>query len=88
MMAQTKVLDLEDLPREVRSQTSATPLYAMTLESAEKRAIIHTLATTKNKTLVARTLKISRARLYRLMEHYGLDENSPEKEQSPEAAGE
>ena len=88
MMAQTKVLDLEDLPREVQSQTAATPLSAMTLENAQKRAIIHTLATTKNKTLAARILNISRARLYRSMEKYGLQENSPEKEQSLEAAGE
>jgi DNA-binding NtrC family response regulator len=80
MMARRKVLDLEDLPREVRSQTAAAPFSAMTLENAEKHAIIHTLATTQNKALAARTLRISRARLYRLMEKHGLDENSPEKE--------
>jgi DNA-binding NtrC family response regulator len=88
MMAQTKVLDLGDLPKEVRSQTPATPLSAMTLENAERRAIIHTLAATKNKAFAARTLKISRARLYRLMEKYGLAEGSPEEEQPLDAAGE
>ena len=88
MLTRARMLDLEDLPVEVRNQSVPTAESATTMEEAEKRAVIQALGATKNKTLAARILNISRARLYRSMEKYGLDENSPEKEQSLEAAGE
>jgi DNA-binding NtrC family response regulator len=78
MLAQTRMLDLEDLPEEVRVESPLPSLQPTSLEEAEKQAIINALATTKNKTLVARTLRISRPRLYRLMEKYGLSEDSTE----------
>ena len=45
----------------------------LSLEEAEKAAIVRAFAETKNKALVARLLGISRAHLYRLMEKYGID---------------
>ena len=78
MLAQTRMFDLEDLPEEVRSELPVPSLQPTTLEEAEKQTIISALTKTKNKTLAARTLRISRPRLYRLMEKYGLSEDSTE----------
>ena len=78
MLSQTRMLDLEDLPEEVRIEPPLPSLQPTTLEDAEKQAIINALTKTKNKTLAARTLRVSRPRLYRLMEKYGLSDNSME----------
>ena len=83
MLTQSKILDLEDLPEFVRNQSLPDPLLPTTLEDAEKRAVIRVLATHKSKTLAARTLKISRARLYRLIEKYRLEPETG----APEEAG-
>jgi transcriptional regulator of acetoin/glycerol metabolism len=76
------MLDLEDLPVEVRNQSVPTAESATTMDEAEKRAIIRALGQTKNKALAARKLGISRARLYRLMTKYGLAEDSAAEEPS------
>jgi DNA-binding NtrC family response regulator len=55
---------------------------------AENQAVIHALGNTKNKARAARNLGISRARLYRLMEKYGLAEDPSTEESFNEAAGE
>ncbi len=88
MLTRTKVLDLEDLPEEVRNQSARGGASAATLEEAEKQAVIYALGETKNKTLAARKLGISRARLYRLMEKHGLAEQPSAEEWFKEAAGE
>jgi DNA-binding NtrC family response regulator len=72
MLSRARMLHLEDLPVEVRNQSTPTGESATTMEEAEKRAVIRALGETKNKALAARTLGISRARLYRLMARYGL----------------
>jgi DNA-binding NtrC family response regulator len=84
MLTQDKVLDLEDLPEEVRKPSVAGPSLPLTLEDAEKRAVMRALSTMKNKALAARALGISRARLYRLIEKYGLTQDSA-GDQSAEA---
>jgi DNA-binding NtrC family response regulator len=85
MLARNWALDVEDLPEEVKNQTSGDSAPPSSLEEAEKRALVHALAKTKNKALTARTLGISRTRLYRLMEKHGLAEG-PIEEESKEAA--
>jgi transcriptional regulator with GAF, ATPase, and Fis domain len=87
MLTQARMLDLEDLPVEVRNQSVPAAGSPTTMEEAEKRTVMQALGKTNNKALAARKLGISRARLYRLMEKYGLAEDSPEQEQSHEAAG-
>ena len=82
MLTQARMLDLEDLPVEVRNQSVPTAESATTMDEAEKRAIIRALGQTKNKALAARKLGISRARLYRLMTKYGLAEDSAAEEPS------
>jgi transcriptional regulator with PAS, ATPase and Fis domain len=58
------------------------------MEEAEKIAVVHALGESKNKALAARKLGISRARLYRLMEKYGLIEQGSPEEESKEAGAE
>jgi transcriptional regulator of acetoin/glycerol metabolism len=87
MLTQTRMLNLEDLPEEVREPSGAAGGPASTLEEAEKQAVFRILAETKNKALAARRLGVSRARLYRLMEKYGLGDDLPGEEESNEAAG-
>ena len=87
MLTRTKMLDLEDLPEEIRNPSTSAALSSVTMEEAERLAVVQALGETKNKALAARKLGISRARLYRLMEKYGLADNSPEQDQSQEAAG-
>jgi DNA-binding NtrC family response regulator len=88
MLTRTKVLDLEDLPEEVRTQSARGVASAATLEEAEKQALTFAVGETKNKALAARKLGISRARLYRLMEKYGLADDLSADERSKEATGE
>ena len=88
MLARTRMLDLEDLPEELRNQSVPAPTSLTTMGEAEKQAVIHALGKTKNKALAARKLGISRARLYRLMEKYGLAEDPSTEESFNEAAGE
>jgi transcriptional regulator with GAF, ATPase, and Fis domain len=80
MLTRARMLDLEDVPVEVRNQSVAAAESATTMEEAEKRAIIRALGETKNKALAARKLRISRARLYRLMMKHGLADDSPAEE--------
>lgn len=87
MLSRNWVFDMEDLPEEIRNQSAGASALPSSLEQAEKRALIHALAKTKNKALAARTLGISRTRLYRLMEKYGMAEASIDDEKSKEAAG-
>ncbi|MGO8785837.1 MAG: sigma-54-dependent transcriptional regulator [Terriglobia bacterium] len=88
MLSRNWVFDMEDLPEEIRNQADGASALPSSLEEAEKRALILALAKTKNKALAARTLGISRTRLYRLMEKYGMADASPENEKSQEAASE
>jgi DNA-binding NtrC family response regulator len=87
MLTRTRMLDLEDLPEEVRTQSVSGSASSSTMEEAEKLAVIQALGETKNKALAARKLGISRARLYRLMEKHGLGGDSPDEEKFNEAAG-
>ena len=87
MLTQTRMLNLEDLPEEVREPSGVAGGPASTLEEAEKQAVIHILGETKNKALAARKLGVSRARLYRLMEKYGLAEDLPAQEGRNETPG-
>ena len=82
MLTRARMLDLEDLPVEMRNQSAAAAGSATTMEEAEKRAVIQALGETKNKALAARKLRISRARLYRLMAKYGLADDSSAEEPS------
>ncbi|MFZ0964584.1 MAG: sigma-54 dependent transcriptional regulator [Terriglobia bacterium] len=88
MLTQARMLQLEDLPVEIRNQSVPSAESATTMEEAEKRAVIQALGETKNKALAARKLRISRARLYRLMAKYGLADDSPAEEKFNQAAGE
>jgi DNA-binding NtrC family response regulator len=88
MLTQARLLDLEDLPEEIRNQSAQTTAAATTMGEAEKQAVIRALGEAKNKALAARKLGISRARLYRLIEKYGLADDFPTEERSNEAAGE
>jgi DNA-binding NtrC family response regulator len=75
MLAPGKVLDFELLPDEVRNP--ATQPLPTSLAEADRKTVVNVLASTRNKVIAARRLGISRARLYRLMERYGLaDQNS------------
>ena len=87
MLTRTRMLDLEDLPEEVRNQSAPAGPSATSMEEAEKQAVIRALGQTKNKALAARKLRISRARLYRLMERYGLADDSTAEEGFNEAGG-
>jgi len=73
MLAPGKVLDFEGLPEEVRNPVAQS--LPTSLAEADRRTVISVLATAKNKVVAARRLGISRARLYRLMERYGLAGN-------------
>jgi DNA-binding NtrC family response regulator len=88
MLTRTRMLDMEDLPEEVRNQSAPAAPSATSMEEAEKQAVIRALGETKNKALAARKLRISRARLYRLMEKYGLADDSSAEERFNEAGGE
>ncbi len=88
MLTRARILHLEDLPVEIRNQTAPTAGPATTMEEAEKQAVIHALGETKNKALAARKLRISRARLYRLMAKYGLSDEASAEEGFSEAGGE
>jgi DNA-binding NtrC family response regulator len=80
MLTRNKVLDMEDLPEELRNPGSSAEPLPTSLEEAEKRAIIAVLNVAKNKAVAARRLGISRARLYRLMDKYGLSQGGPDDE--------
>ena len=88
MLTRARSLDLEDLPGEVRNPSVSTAGSPPTMEDAEKRAVIQALGETKNKALAARKLRISRARLYRLMAKYGLADDPSAEDKFNEAAGE
>jgi len=88
MLTGARMLHLEDLPVEVKNQSAPTGESATTMEEAEKRAVIRALGETKNKALAARKLRISRARLYRLMAKYGLADDPSAEDKFNEAAGE
>jgi DNA-binding NtrC family response regulator len=88
MLTQARMLDLEDLPEEVRNQSAPIAPATTTMEEAEKQAVIQALGEAKNKAFAARKLGISRARLYRLIEKYGLVDYLPAEERSSEAAEE
>jgi two-component system NtrC family response regulator len=88
MLTRGKMLDLEDLPIEVRNQSVPAGESATTMEGAEKQAVIQALGETRNKALAARKLGISRARLYRLMAKYGLADDLSSGEKVKEAGGE
>ena len=87
MLTRTRILDLEDLPEEVKNQSVGSAPSSTTMEEAEKMAVIQALGETKNKALAARKLGISRARLYRLTEKHGLGDGAADDERSKEAAG-
>src|ERR1019366_5041451 len=84
MLTRARMLDLEDLPAEIRNQSAQAASSPATMEEAGKRAVIQALDETKNKALAARKLGISRARLYRLMAKYGLADDAPAAEISKE----
>jgi DNA-binding NtrC family response regulator len=86
MLTRTRMLDLEDLPEEVKSRSAAGP-SSNTMEEAERLAVIQALGESKNKALAARKLGISRARLYRLMEKHGISEGPSGEEKFNEASG-
>jgi DNA-binding NtrC family response regulator len=88
MLTRARMLHVEDLPEEIRNQSAPAAASAPTMEEAEKRAVMQALGETKNKALAARKLKISRARLYRLMARYGLSDDSSAEEGFNEAGGE
>jgi DNA-binding NtrC family response regulator len=87
MLTRTRMLDLEDLPEEVKGENAPSAASSATMEEAERRAVIQALGLRKNKALAARQLGISRARLYRLMEKYGLTDDASTAEASHEAGG-
>jgi len=88
MLTRTRMLDLEDLPEELRNQSAPAARSSTTMEEAERQAVIQALGETKNKALAARKLGISRARLYRLMDRYGLADDPSAEEGFSEASGE
>jgi len=88
MLTRTRILDVEDLPEEVRNQSMAGAASSTTMEEAEKLAVVQALGENRNKALAARKLGISRARLYRLMEKHGLGDISSGEDRFREAAGE
>lgn len=88
MLTRTRMVDLEDLPEELRNPSSRDSAAVKTMEEAEKQAVIEALGETKNKAFAARKLGISRARLYRLMEKYGLADDASAEEKAQAASGE
>ena len=88
MLTRTRMLDLEDLPEELRNRSVPAAASSTTMEGAERQAVIQALSETKNKALAARKLGISRARLYRLMEKHGLTNDRSVEERSNEATRE
>jgi len=88
MLTRSRMLQQEDLPEEVWNPSAPAAESAMTMKEAEKRAVIRALGETKNKALAARKLRISRARLYRLMAQYGLGDGPSAADRSNQPAGE
>jgi two-component system, NtrC family, response regulator HydG len=87
MLTGSRMLNLEDLPEEVRAPSPVAGGPASTLEEAEKQTVLRILGEAQNKAQAARRLGVTRARLYRLMEKYGLAEALPDEDESNEAAG-
>jgi DNA-binding NtrC family response regulator len=73
ILARGEILDFEDLPILTSTAGKTTAPQFTSLEEAEKATLIQVLRQTPNKVLAARTLGISRATLYRLIEKYGLN---------------
>ena len=88
MLTRTRMIDVEDLPEDLRNQAAQGSSATRTMQEAEKHAVIEALGETKNKALAARKLGISRARLYRLMQRYGLADEPSDEEKFNEACGE
>ena len=72
ILARQDLIDFDDL----RNLSAGSPEYpeapSGSLEDVEKAAVVRALSETRNKALAARTLGVSRATLYRLIEKYGL----------------
>ncbi len=79
MLLRGKFIDLDDLPESLRQPPASLLDPSLTMQDAEKVALLRTLAVTKNRVLAARMLGISRAKLYRLIEKYGLEADTDEK---------
>ena len=77
ILAREDVIDFDDLRNLSSESPESSDGESGSLEQAEKAAVIRVLSETRNKALAARTLGVSRATLYRLIEKYGL--------QSPDA---
>ena len=88
MLTRTRMLDLEDLPEELRKQYIPSATAYTTMGEAERQAVVQALGEEKNKALAARKLGISRARLYRLMEKHGLADDPPSEQGTNEQGGE
>ncbi len=84
MLLRGKFIDRDDLPDSLKQSPASVSDSGVTMHDAEKVALLRTLAVTKNRVLAARMLGISRPKLYRLIEKYGLEE---ETEQEPEEPG-
>ncbi len=82
MLLRGKIIDFSDLPESLRQFPPSGSDSNLTMQDAEKVALLRTLAVTKNRVLAARMLGISRAKLYRLLEKYGVaNESSAEENQ-------
>jgi DNA-binding NtrC family response regulator len=85
-LAQHDKLIPEDLPPRVREYSDAQPVVAssdptalQTMEEVERRYISHVLRTTGgNKTMAARILGFDRKTLYRKLQKYRIDVESPD----------
>jgi DNA-binding NtrC family response regulator len=82
MLCKGKFLDLDDMPETLRQSGAPASAVTTTMQDAEKLALLRTLAITKNRALAARMLGISRAKLYRLLEKYGLERDIARAEES------
>jgi len=71
MLTKHKVLKPEDLPEELRKQESPVPVISG-LDVAERSVLVEAMGRTKNKSDLARQLKVSRTTLYKLLEKHGI----------------
>ncbi len=73
VLSKNEIIDIDDLPQEIRKSLISNDEDIFNLEEVEKRAIIKALRKFNNKQKAAEALGIDRTTLWRKLKHYGLE---------------